>query len=217
MNYKLAVIFSFSIAIPALIGWIRFKQIDSVYYPFLYCIWIGLLNEVIGELITSYGFSNAINNNIYVLMESLLLMWQFKKWNLFSRVKFLFPVLSGGFVLLWITESFLINDINYTISYFRIIYSFVLVMLSLTVISRQLSMERKVILKNSIFLICIAYVIYFTNKVIIGMFWLYGLRFSNQFAADLVWILIFINLFTNLIYALAVLWMPGKRRFSLQY
>ncbi len=47
------------------------------------------------------------------------------------------------------------------------------------------------------------------------MFWLYGLRFSKEFLMNVTTILIYINLFTNLVFALAVLWMPAKHRFSL--
>lgn len=215
MNYTLAVIFDFTIIIPALIGCIRFRQIDPAYYPFLYCIWIGLLNEIVGICIAHSGHSNAINNNIYVLFESLLLVWQFKNWGLFRRNIFLFPVLLSGFFLLWILEAFFLKTIHYTISYFRLIYSFVIVLMSIPVFSQQLSQERKNILYNSIFLLCVAFIVYYTYKVITGAFWLYGLHLSTPFVSNIIAILLYINLFSNLIYALAILWMPPKHRFSL--
>src|SRR5258708_37796261 len=101
MNYTLFAIFAFSISIPALIGWIRFVKISPTYYPFLFCIWIGLLNEILGYIITHKGYSNAVNNNIYVLIESILITWQFKKWELFERAKWLFLVLLSSYFIFW--------------------------------------------------------------------------------------------------------------------
>jgi hypothetical protein len=215
MTYTLAVILSFSIAIAAVIGWVRFSKINPTYYPFLFCIWIGFLNEIVGYLITKEGYSNAVNNNIYVLFESLLLTWQFDNWKLFKGPRYLFVLLLCLFTFTWVMEGFFIKGITHTISYFRILYSFVIVLMSISIMNEQLLRERRNFLKNSIFLICLGSVIYYTNKVIIGMFWLYGLKMSIPFMVSLVWIMVFINLFTNLIFALAILWMPTKHRFSL--
>lgn len=215
MSYQLAVIFTFSIAIAAIIGWIRFKVINPAYYPFLYCIWIGLLNEIIGYVFARSGLSNAINNNIYVLAEAILFTWQFKNWGLFRRVKKLFIVLLGSYVIFWFIESILLGRIIYTTSYFRVFYSFIIVLMSINIINEQLVSEKRNFLKSPIFLICLGFVIYYTYKVLVGVFWLYGLGGSRQFRINLIWILIYINLLTNLIYALAVLWMPRRHRFSL--
>lgn len=75
--------------------------------------------------------------------------------------------------------------------------------------------EKKNILKNSIFLICAGFILYYTYKVFVGLFWLYGLNKSMEFTLNIVIIMIYINFITNLIYALAFLWMPTKHRFSL--
>ena len=214
-TYSIVILFSFSISIAAIIGLIRFRKINPAYYPFLYCIWIGLLNEIVSYIITHNKHSNAINNNIYVLIESLLITWQFKNWGLFHRTRYLFAGILSGFVLLWTAEILFVEGIKLTISYFRIVYSFVIVLMSLPIINRELLRERKNILKNAIFLITLTFVIYYTYKVIVGIFWLYGLGVNSHFRMNVVWILIYVNLFSNLVYALAILWMPIKHRFSL--
>src|SRR5204863_130434 len=81
--YNLNLILSFSISIPALIGLVRFSKISNVFYPILYCIWIGLLNEIISYVMIQNGYQNGINNNIYALIESLLIDWNFKNWTVF--------------------------------------------------------------------------------------------------------------------------------------
>jgi hypothetical protein len=65
------------------------------------------------------------------------------------------------------------------------------------------------------FLICNAFIIYFTFKILVEAFWLYGVNESVNFQAMVFDISSYINVFTNLIYALAVLWMPMKRVFTM--
>src|SRR5205814_10510208 len=114
-------------------------------------------------------------------------------------------------------EGFFIVKTQNTISYFRIFYSFLISIMSINIINQQLNFEKKNIVKNPIFLICIGFVIYFTYDVIVGLFWLYGLHMIMHFQLNVAIILVYINLFANLIYALAVLWMPLKHRFTLPY
>jgi hypothetical protein len=217
MNFTLVVIFSFSIFIAAMIGCIRFKKISPMYYPFLYCLWIGSVNEILSYILVKTGFSTAINISIYVLAESLLFTWQFKNWGLFKRSKILFPILIVSLILFWSVENFFIGGLQSPISYFRIFHSLLISIMSLNIINNQLNLERKNIIKNPIFLICIVFVIYFTCDVIVGLFWLYGLHMSMKFQFNLAVIIIYTNLFANLIYVLAVLWMPLKHRFTLPY
>jgi hypothetical protein len=216
MSYTLAAVFTFSIAIAAIIGGIRFRKIDPAYYPFIFCIWLALGNEILGFIFSHIRHSNAVNNNIYVLLESLLFTWQFQKWGLFKRVRPLFPMILGAFVIFWIIEGLFFGKIYHTISYFRIFYSSVIVMMSINILNEKLMTEKKNILKNPAFLICLGFVLYYTYKIITSIFWLYGLGGSRSFRMNVVWIMIYINLVTNLVYAIAVLCIPAKHRFSLR-
>ena len=215
MTYTLVVILSASIAFPAIIGAIRYSTINPVYYPFLYCIWLGFLNEIIGYFVVRSGNSNAFNNNLYTLAEAILFTWLFKRWGVFNRSRHTFLLLVAVYCVAWLTETFLLDRMKHNTSYFRVLYAFVIVLLSIQTIYTQLILEKRNILKNSVFLICAGFVIYYTYNVIVGLFWLYGLNASLEFQMSIINIMIFINCFVNLIYALAVLWMPTKHRFSL--
>jgi len=217
MTYHTTLIFSLSILVASLIGWVRFRKIDPAYYPFLYCLWIGALNEVISYILVTNHQSTALNNNIYALLEPLLLLWLFKNWGSFNRVPSLFIALLILFPLLWIIDNFVLSTVTRFTFYYRIFYSFIIVLLSVHAINGLILTERKNILKNSIFLLCIGFVIYYTFSVLVQVFWLYGLNVSREFTIKVVIILLAINLFANLIYALAVLWMPTRRRFTLPY
>ena len=217
MLSKLIVVFSFSIAIAAIIGWIRFKKINPTYYPFVICIWIGLLNEIISYFVIRSGHSNAINNNIYVLVEAILFTLQFKRWGLFQYNRRLFPTLILIFIAAWLVQHLYISKITVIRSEFRILYSFALVLMSISQLNKTLSREKKSLLKNSIFLICIGFILYYTYKIIVEAFWVYGLNNSRDFRNNVYLILAYINLISNLIYAMAILWTPAKHRFSLPF
>lgn len=215
MNYSIRLIFSFSIAIAVLISWIRFKKINPTYYPFIFCLWLGLLNEILSYIFSILTHSNALNNNIYVLLESLLITWQFHSWKLFARHNTLFIVILCLLLGTWFVDNFIISKISHFSSYFRMVYSFIIVLMSISVLNMLLATERKSIITNPVFLICVSFIIFYTYKILVEAFWVYGLNSSKEFRLNVYGILLFINVFTNLVYALAVLWMPTKQRFTL--
>lgn len=208
MNYYLVVSFSFSILIAGVIGFLRFHKIQKSYYPFLLFVWLGCLNETLSFLIVQSGMESIVNNNIYVLSEALVILYFFNRNRFLSKTYTLVLgfLIAGG----WFFETFFIRSITEMSIYFRIGYSFIIVLISIAAINRLLLFGEKNLLKNSMFLICVAFICYFTYKVLVNTFWLYGLGKSLQFLAFISYILIFVNLFTNLIYAFAAIWIPRK-------
>lgn len=208
MNYYLVVMFSFSILLSGIIGLFRFSKIQRSYYPFLFFVWLGSLNEILSFVIVQNGWKSIVNNNVYVLLEALLII-HFFKVNQFLKK----PVALLVSILVfagWVTEVFFIRSLHEVGIYFRIGYSFIIVLVSIETINRILVSGEKQLLKSAMFLICVAFICYFTYKVLINTFWLYGLSKSMHFLTIIYSILIFMNLFTNLIYALATLWIPRK-------
>src|SRR5258708_4876976 len=112
MSYAITLILSFSIIIPVVISWIRFRQINPAYYPFIFCLWLGLLNEILSYILSKTIHSNAVNGNIYVLLESFLITWQFYTWKLFNRFKSLYIVILCLLSGVWIVENFIISKIT---------------------------------------------------------------------------------------------------------
>ena len=201
----------------AIIGGVRFRKIDPAFYPFIYCIWIAFANELISFYLTKTKHSTAINNNIYVLLESVLISWQFKKWGYLQKPSYLSAIIISCLAALWVIDAFFVYSIKQTISYYRIIYSCFIIVVSVTVINKELAFAMGAVTKSPVFILCVAFTIYFTFKIVTGLFWLYGLGSNMKFLLSLVAIINVVNCITNLIYALAVLWMPTKQRFSLPY
>lgn len=217
LQFSLLDLFSFSILIAAAIGWVRYRKIHPTYHPFLYLCWMGLLNECISYFLIYNGYSNAVNGNLFVLGEVFLITWQLRNWSGIHYFKGFYTVFILLCLAFWALEMFLVPAWNQTITGFRIFYSFVIVIMSIECLNKQLSTERGRLLKNPVILICLAFILYFTYTVIVGVFWIYGFGGSAAFRRSMVWILIYINVLCNLIYALAILWMPAKLRFTLPF
>lgn len=213
MNYYLYVGFNLSIFIAGIIGLVRFTRIDPDFYPFLFCLWIGCLNELLSVVLIAIGSQTLVNNNIYVLVESLMITWFFRKKRLFKKGAW-YPVLITAFTVFWTTET-LIRGITSNSTYFRIFYSFAIVIMSIHMVNEIIFTEKK-LGRNAVFLLCVSFIVYFTYKALLQAFVLYGVS-RRSFLLHIYVLLIYVNLGVNLVYALAVLWMPRKMKFIRPY
>lgn len=217
MKFTLFDLYAFSIGIPAIIGAVRFKKINPAYYPFIYLLWIGFVIEIISYFMIYSGHFNAIPYNIYSILEALMITLLFKNWRLFQHNRFLYYGLIFLFIGFWLIEAFIIKNITQSMTYFRIFYPFCIVIMTIYTISNILSQRMDMLGKNSTFLICLGFILYFTFTVFVGIFQLWGINATKEFRYALVMIPVYLNVITNLIYALAVLWMPSKLRFTMPF
>ena len=212
MLYYQIVLFSASIFIAAIIGGLRFKKIDPAFFAIVVCFWIASVNEVISFILSKTGFTTILNNNIYVLTEAILITFQFKKWGLFSKQQIAFPVIVSLLVIVWGVENyqgFAAKNLHYG---FRIMYSFLVVMMSIHLNNSIIYTHHGNLLLNPVFQFCTGFIIFFTCKIMVEAAWLYGLNFSIKFLTGIYEILSWINLFANLIYASATLCIPAKKK-----
>jgi hypothetical protein len=217
MYFELNAVFSLSISIGAIIGLVKVRKADPAYYPFLYLLWLGLLNEIISLIIMNAGYSNIINYNVYSLAEALLITWQFKRWRLFERHKLLYYLLQVLFIVTWSVENFLLKKFETFNSYFTIEHSFIIVLMSIELFNRVIFKEPVRLWRNPVFLICIGMMMFFIYALLIEVFWIYGLNQTKEFRISVYEILTYINLITNLLFAFATIWIPMKREYILRY
>ena len=215
MNFYLTTILSLCIIVPALIGLIRFSKINEAFHPFIFCIWVGAVNEIYGTIIMYIQHSNIINLNIYLLAESLLLLWQFRRWNLFNKNSIWLKLIIISLLIVWVVENFFIASITQYDSYFSIFKSTIITLMSINVINRLIVTERRSLLKNPVFIICATFTIYYTITILSDVFWIYGINQNTIFTANVYYISVITNFISIILYTLAILWMPIKQRFSL--
>ncbi len=217
MRYYITLALSFLIFLPAILGWVRRKMVDPSFFPFLIVVWLNVLLQIFSAIISHSQHHNLYVYNIYILAESLLMLWLFKNWRLFKNDN-IYLFLGAIFVVLWVVEtSFFTKLFDGYNSYFQIFYSFTLVLMSISVMNEQLMKERASLTKNSNFIICGAVVLYNTLALLTETFYAYGLELSLSFQSDVLFITTLVNVINNLLYALAIKWMPRKKAFTLEY
>ena len=214
-GYFINILLNHSILIPAIIGGIRFRSIAHAYYPFIFLMWLGLLNETLSLILIYTIRSNAVNSNIYVLIEYLVVLVQFYTWNNSFIKRYYF--FAGLGLIVWIADNFLIHAINDNNSIFRIFYSFIIVFFSIDQINKLIINERKSLIKNAVFLICSTFFIYYSCKAFVEVFNAFDLGLSNGFNRHVFMVLYFANVLSNIVYAIAILCIPTKQEFTMPY
>lgn len=217
MRFTLYDLYCFSIAIAAIIAIIRYKRIYPGFRPFLFICWVALATETVCYFVVYQGNYTYIPYSIYTIIESLLIIWLFRNLGLFSRRPYWFILLISFCLFVWLIEIIIYKGMNRNMTWFRLVYSLIVVLLSILLLSKELSVQRTFLLKSPVFLICTGFLLYYAFTVIAGVFELYGYGGSVAFRRQVQLILIYTNLFVNLIYAVAVSCMPHRLRYSLPY
>ena len=204
---------SLTILLPAAIALVRFRQIEPVYSPFLILIWVGAANETAALLLIREQGSNLVLYNLYALAEWWLLLWQFRRWGLFSPSERWYPVLllAGG--LLWAGEGLVLDTLQRPNSYFLILGSFGVVIMSVLTIARSVFFESYRLWQNAKFLICLGIVLFFTFSILIEVFLLFGIGGSTAFRNRIYAIFYYSNALSNFLYAYSILCMPTRLQF----
>lgn len=211
--YDVAVILGYSIVIPATIGLIRLASIKKAYQPFIiYCV-LDVLNHSLSAVLIEIFHSNTINSNAFVLIEAILFVMLFRNLGSFKKNDTYFFVTVVGLVLVWTIDNLIWHRLTSVNSFFRIVYSFLLVFLSIEQMNVLIATSRKKLLYNASFMICTGIVIYYTYKATVEVFFLIQLEGSASFYANIFKILVIVNLFATLIFGWATLWIPKKPKF----
>lgn len=200
-------------------GIIRFNKIDKSYYPFIYSVWASLSIEIVVRLLTinrlPYDIIAVLN--FYFIIDFTLFFLLFNNWKLFGYNKKVPVAIAAIALMLWVITTFLIaGGIYHSNYYFPILYSFALIFFSVTAINKFIVNERGNIFKNARFWICLGLIIFYTFFIVTNTTWatVFHFRTSKGFNRSLHEINVFSNLLVNIMYAIAVLWIPRKKDFT---
>ncbi|MBS1917612.1 MAG: hypothetical protein JST87_15185 [Bacteroidetes bacterium] len=207
-------IFSLSVGFPAIAGVLRFKKIDVSYRPFLIYCFVSLFNELLFGFVIRNSSKSLVTLdwNIFNIFEAIILLIQFQRWGRFDTNKKIFPALIIITILGWAAECFLVHTIFYFNAVFLIIYSFVLVLLSVQTINHIIVNDRgKYLVKNATFIICTAMVIFFIYNIFVFTLLAKGINVNNKAMMSQVFqIRVYVNALTNLLYGVGVCFMQKK-------
>jgi len=178
-----------SILLPLIVGLVRLRRSGKAYRPFFLMIACAALNEPISFVFIRTTHSNAIPNNIYALMEWLLIAWQFHKWGLLQTRKNVFYVLVLFVSLIWVTEDLVLRKITIYPPYFTVFYCFLIVLFSVNKINFMITYEWA----------------YQTS--------LYG---TTGITDNIIMLFSYVNALVNVIFAIALLRIPHPQKFTLK-
>lgn len=210
MERNLAFLLSLSTLIPLIAGLIRWRTIPRSYHPIIVLLAVGMLNELVCYLFFFHS-SNAIPTNIYFLCEFLLYTYQFRAWNHTLQRRSVFFTLAGCMTGVWMVENLALGNITVFSPVFQVLYSLTLVLLAVNEMNWLIVNEHRKIINHPIFLICIAIIIFFSNKALIEIFYYYApdeLIKNGIFSLET-----YINLSCNILYTLAIICIPKKISF----
>jgi hypothetical protein len=215
MDYLLTAILRSSVIIPAMTGLVRFKKVNRAYHPFIYLMWLGLLNEIISPIMGMYFHTNSYNSNIYRLLEMWLILYMLSKWGLFERAK-TFLIIGSLLTAEWITENFILGSIQQFNSYFTILYAFLNVVFCINMLNKLLISEKSRLFTNAKFLILLGFIIYFSYSGVVEIFWKYSFIKHADMSVKFFSVMSYLNAFNNILYTYAIICMRQKLRFTMQ-
>ena len=222
MPVILQFLLSLVVLVPLTIGLVRYRVVENCYHPLVFICLAGLLAECASYISKSAkGLVHPGPANVYILLAGMLWLWQFQQWRLFAYRKQVLFVLLVFYPAFWLVDMFYLESINITAKWCRIVFSFLQVFMCVTIINRLIVQERKNMLTNATFLVCAALMAHSTYKILIEVFYSYSgsdpTESTKQFMRAIANIYRYINIATYLIFALALLWAPRKKNFTLPF
>ncbi len=216
MNPTVEFILSMSIIVPLSIGIVRWKVIDTSYYPFVYNLIAVLLVEVIIKLLNNS--TDVVKTvNIFSLADFCLFAWLFHNWGLFNGNKKIFLLIITGALALWIYITFFVTGFGNMNNPYLLVYSAALIFFSVTTFNKIVVHQRINIFTNARFWICIGIIIFYSFFILTratdlstGVF----RHVSKSFKDNLQLINTYSNFLVNLLYAVAVIWIPRKKNIT---
>lgn len=216
MNYYLNVGISMLIGVAAILAIIKWRRISEAYHPFLVLLCAGFINEITSVLAIKYYYTNVVNYNIYLLFEMWLVLLFFKKMNMFQQRTWLFRLLLFLTTTWWVVEILFIKSIFTFNHYTIILYSFITLVLASSYVVYLIFYETSRLLQEARFLINLGLAVFAAVSLLIESIYLYALGLSSSFRLELQYLQSYANLFTNIIFIIAVIWIPTKRRYILR-
>jgi len=146
-----------------------------------------------------------------------LFAWLFHNWGLFNGNKKIFLVIVSGVVVLWVYITFFVTHFYNINNPYLLLYSAALIFFSVTTFNKIVVHQRINIFTNARFWICIGIIIFYSFFILTRATDLStGVlkHVSKSFKDNLQLINTYSNLLINLLYAVAVIWIPRKKNIT---
>ncbi|MBS1520342.1 MAG: hypothetical protein JST50_05060 [Bacteroidetes bacterium] len=210
MGVIISFVLSEAIIIPIIMALIRFKKIGKAYYPLLILLLIGLLSELASFICINAHKSNAPVIKVFSLIECCIILYQLYLWRNSARYIRLFTVLMVTCIVFWVVEVIVFKNLNTFSPYFRVFYAFIIVLLCINQINSMMFYQKVNLLKNPVFIICLAFIIFFLYQILYEASYFIGSD-ESAVANKIITGFGYLNFFINLMYAAGIYFMGGSK------
>ena len=212
--YYVTLLSAYSIILPFTAAMYRMKAMKGKYTPLLILLSIGFCNEVYSSFAAHYFKTNSLNGNIYVLLEYLMIIWQFIRLRGNYSMLIIVALISIG-IGVWVVDNLVLHSLKDNNSIFRIVSSLFIVCACMDKANQLLFDSGPVLFKNTDLLLCLGFFSYFTFKTFVEVFNLYEMPVMTSFYADIWSILAVVNFLTNILFSIAIICIQQKQEYTI--
>jgi hypothetical protein len=201
--------------IPIIIGVFRWRSALKEYRLLtIYCI-ACLVTEITNAILLKNNLPYFVVSNSFNLVEFVLLIQLFSSLDKFNTTKNIYKILLVIGIVFWLVENLLLYRLIETSSAAHLFYSGILIYVSVNLINQEMVIERRSIFSNPNFIISCGVLILFTYSVLYEVPYLLKLSPTLGIYWIITYIFWIINILVYLLFAIALLWIPTRRKFIL--
>lgn len=158
-------IIAFSCFLPGILGYFTFKRMDKKAHPFVYCIWLACLVEVLAFSGDKAGIPlvKSISYNLYIIINMAFMLWFFILTKTFSKKKAI--IAFASIVIANLIELMVVQN-NEFITITSVLESFLIVIGCVQLISSTILSSKDKLFTNFYFLISFATIILFLFDIL---------------------------------------------------
>jgi hypothetical protein len=202
--------------LPLIVGLVRYRRLGRMHRPFLLMLACAVVNQLVSYIVLKTMHNNSVPNNIYGLLEWILIAWQFHVWGLLRNNKRVFYLLVVLVSLIWVVEDIVLGGITDWPPYFQVFYSFVIVLMSVGKINFMITHDNRNLGGNPIFLICIGFIILFIYEIVLEWAYQMSLQGATETTNRIIIGYSYVDVLVNIIFAIALLRIPRPQKFTLK-
>lgn len=213
---KIELVLNFIATIALIISVYKTKDEIKSFFPFYIFALIGLANDIISKISIIIIHTNSINSNIYVLLSSILIIYQLQIWNRKTVLNYVYLLCYTCITLIWITDNLILSNLMTFNIYNRILIYIIIVSFCIKLLSPFSIKNHTKIKQDGIFIITAILVIKYSIYIISEILWASTIQLSPDFRLFFFNAMVFSNPIINLLLAAVFLWIRKKSNIMLQ-
>ncbi len=185
------------------------NKIKSIFPFYIFAI-VAEANDLISQVTMRVIQTNSINSNIYVLISSIIMIYQLQVWNTKKFTNFTYLASYIAVILIWSIENLILSNL-FTFNIYNRIIIYLIIISHCLILLNPFSLTNYSRNKNEIiFTITAILVVKYSIYVVSETVWINSALLSTSFQVFIFNIIVFSNPIINLLLAKTVLWMPKR-------